>query len=479
MNQLLQALQHTLGAPHVLIGPDCAPFCTDWRKRYHGEALCVVRPANADEVAQVVRLCAAAQVAVVPQGGNTGLVGGATPVSNPANTSRPSVIVSLQRMNRIRAIDSANQTLTAEAGCTLQQVQQAAADAGWLYPLRMASEGSCTIGGNLAANAGGTQVLRYGNARELCLGLEAVTPQGQIWHGLHGLRKNNTGYDLRHLLIGSEGTLGIITAATLKLFARPAEQTAVWAAVPTLQAAVDLLALARQRLDASLTGFEVMNAQSLQLVQQHLPQLRLPLADAAPWHVLLEHVAFEHGEAAQQPLHTLLETAWEQGLLRDAVVAESLAQTQALWQVREGIPLAQAAEGLNVKHDISVPTSAMPTFVEATNAALAAAFAGVRLVTFGHLGDGNLHYNVQAPVGMAPAAFLQQHEAAINTLVFDAVQRFGGSISAEHGIGQLKRDVLPHYQSSVALEMMRAIKHAIDPHNIMNPGKVLPPPHTH
>ena len=501
MNELLQSLRHALGERHVLTGPDCAPFCTDWRKRYHGQALCVARPANADEVAHVVQLCAAARVAVVPQGGNTGLVGGATPITSAtthansgtyANTNaapaiaphgkldawptgqRPSVIVSLQRLNRIRAVDSANQTLTAEAGCTLQQVQQAAADAGWLYPLRMGSEGSCTIGGNLASNAGGTQVLRYGNARELCLGLEAVTPQGRIWHGLHGLRKNNTGYDLRHLLIGSEGTLGIITAATLKLFALPALQTAVWAAVPSLQAAIDLLTLARQRLDASLTGFEVMHGNALQLVRQHFGEMRIPFVGTAPWHVLLEHSAFGNADDAQTGLHALLEAALEKELLLDATVADSIAQTQALWQIRERIPLAQAAEGLNVKHDIAVPIAAMPAFVQETQAAIAAAYPGSRLIAFGHLGDSNLHYNVQAPAGSDSQAFLQQHEAAINTLVFDAVHRFGGSISAEHGIGQLKRDILPRYQSPVALEMMRAIKHALDPHHIMNPGKVLP-----
>lgn len=475
MENLLQSFKQILGEPHVLTGPDCAPFCTDWRKRYHGQALCVARPGNAEEVARIVQLCAAARVAVVPQGGNTGLVGGATPLprQDAAHALQGSVIVSLQRMKRIRAIDSANQTLTAEAGCTLQQVQQAAAEAGWLYPLRMGSEGSCTVGGNLATNAGGTQVLRYGNARELCLGLEAVTPQGRLWQGLHGLRKNNTGYDLRHLLIGSEGTLGIITAATLKLFALPRAQTAVWLALPSMQAAVDMLTLARKRLDASLSGFELMNAPSVQLVQRHFAQLRPPLADAAPWYALLEHSAFDLTENTQQTLQAMLECALEQGLIVDAAVPENLAQTQAFWHVRESIPLAQAAEGLNVKHDIAVPTSAMAAFVEETGAAIAAAYPGARLITFGHLGDGNLHYNVQAPAGSEPDAFLQRHETAINTLVFDAAQRFGGSISAEHGIGQLKRDVLPRYQSAVALEMMRAIKQALDPLNIMNPGKVL------
>ena len=466
---LLNTLARMLGPAHILTGRDADPFCSDWRKRYHGQAVCVARPGSAEEVAQVAKACAAAQVAIVPQGGNTGLVGGSTPLPGP-----PSVILNLQRMNRVRSVDGASQTLTAEAGCTLQQVQEAAVDAGWLYPLRMGSEGSCTVGGNLATNAGGTQVLRYGNARELCLGLEAVTPQGAIWHGLHGLRKNNTGYDLRHLLIGSEGTLGIITAATLKLFPLPRAQITAWAALPSVQAAVDLLALARHRLDAGLTGFELMNATALQLVQRHFPRLRVPFADAAPCCVLLEHAVFGTTEPAQQPLQDLLKTAMEQGLVLDAVVAENLSQTHGLWQVRENIPLAQAEAGLNVKHDIAVPISAMAAFVAEADAVLVAAFPGVRMITFGHLGDSNLHYNVQAPEGVDPAAFLRQHEAAINTLVFDAVQRFGGSISAEHGIGQLKRDVLPRYQSPVALEMMHAIKQALDPQGIMNPGKVLP-----
>ena len=472
MDTLLQSLRHALGERYVLTGADCAPFCTDWRKRYHGQALCVVRPATAEEVAQVVRLCAAARVAIVPQGGNTGLVGAGTPDSNV-----PSVVLSLQRMNRVRAVDANNLTLTVEAGCTLQQVQQAAADAGCLFPLRMGSEGSCTIGGNLASNAGGTQVLRYGNARELCLGLEAVTPQGEIWHGLHGLRKNNTGYDLRHLLIGSEGTLGIITAATLKLFPQHGAQMVAWAALPSLDAAVALLALARRQLDAGLTGFEVMNSTSLRMVQRHFPQQRVPFVDAsansAPWCVLLENSVSGAAELAQQQLQAVLEAAMEQGLVDDAVLAESLAQTRSLWHVRESIPLAQAQEGLNIKLDIAIPTSAIPAFVAETDAAIRAVVPGVHFVTFGHMGDSNLHYNVQAPTGVDPASFLQQHEAAVNTLVFDAVQRFGGSISAEHGIGQLKRDILPRYQSPVALGMMRAIKHALDPHNIMNPGKML------
>lgn len=472
MHSLLATLTQLSGAPHIRTGLDAAPYLTDWRKRYHGQALCVIFPADTNEVAAVVRACAAAGVPVVPQGGNTGLVGGATP-----NANGHSVVINTQRLNRIRQIDVANQTMTVEAGCILHNVQQAAADAGCLFPLRMASEGSCTIGGNLASNAGGTQVLRYGNARELCLGIEAVTPQGDIWHGLHGLRKNNTGYDLRHLLIGSEGTLGIITAATLKLFPQPGAQMAAWAAVPSLDAAVALLELARQQLDAGLTGFELMNHTALHMVQRHFPQQRVPFIGAesgsAPYCVLLENSVTGAAELAQQQLQNVLETAMQQGLVNDAVIAESLAQTRNLWHVRESIPLAQAQEGLNIKLDIAIPTSAIPAFVGETHAAIRAQIPDAQFVTFGHMGDGNLHYNVQAPAGTDPSAFLQQHETTVNRLVFDAVQRFGGSISAEHGIGQLKRDTLPHYQSPVALNMMRAIKQALDPHNIMNPGKIL------
>ena len=467
---LLNTLVRMLGPSHVLTGNDAGPFCTDQRKRYHGQALCVARPANTEEVAQVVKACAEAGVAVVPQGGNTGLVGGATPLAAP-----PSVILSLRRMNRVRRVDGASQTLTAEAGCTLQQVQQAAADAGWLYPLRMGSEGSCTVGGNLATNAGGTQVLRYGNARELCLGLEVVTPQGDIWDGLTGLRKDNTGYDLRNLFIGSEGTLGIITAATMKLFPQPVARLTAFAAVPSMQAAVRLLGLAHQHLSAGLTGFEVMGQFALSLVVKHMPQLRVPFAgmDGAPYCVLLENSDSESEAHARQRFESLLELAFEDGCVLDAVVAENLSQAHDLWHVRESIPLAQAQEGLNIKHDISVPTSRIPAFVEHADALLQREIAGVRLVNFGHLGDGNLHYNVQAPEGADGKAFLREQEPRVNALVYDAVAQFGGSFSAEHGVGQLKTPQLEQYESPVALSLMRSIKQALDPQNIMNPGCML------
>ena len=465
---LLDTLRQAVGAAHVLIDGDLTAYEQDWRQRACGRALAVVRPGSTDEVAAVVRACAARGASIVPQGGNTGLAVGSVP-----DDSGTQVVLSLRRMDAVRAIDAANLTITVEAGGILQNLQQAAEQAGFLFPLSMASEGSCTIGGNLAANAGGTQVLRYGNARELCLGLEVVTAQGEVWNGLSGLRKDNTGYDLRDLFIGSEGTLGIITAATMKLYPLPAARLIAWAAVPSMQAAVDLLGLAHQHLGAGLTGFEVMNQFALSLVDKHYPQQRVPLFRTSPWCVLLENSDHESEDHARTLFERLLEAALEAGCVNDAVVAESLSQAQALWHIRESIPLAQAEEGLNIKHDISVPVSRIPAFVAETDALLAREVPGVRLVDFGHLGDGNLHYNVQAPEGGDAKAFLREQEERINTLVFDAVARHAGSISAEHGIGSLKAAKLPHYKSPVALRMMRAIKQALDPKGIMNPGRVL------
>ena len=470
MSELLCTLRQIVGPAEVHTEGDLSAWEQDWRQRARGKALAVVRPANVQQVAAVVRACAAAGAPIVPQGGNTGLSLGATP-----DASGREIVLSLTRLNAVRAVDAANLTLTAEAGCLLHAVQAAAAQAGLLFPLSLASEGSCTIGGNLATNAGGTQVLRYGNARELCLGLEVVTAQGEVWSGLRGLRKDNTGYDLRDLFIGSEGTLGIITAATLKLFPQPAAQLTAWAAVPSLAHAVALLGLARQHLDAGLTAFEAMGRFALQLVQQHLPQLRVPFAERAdaPWCVLLENSDSESAGHARARFEALMEAALTQGCISDAVVAENLTQAQQLWQIREGIPLAQAKEGLNIKHDIAVPISRIADFVAHTDALLARELPGVRLVTFGHLGDGNLHYNVQAPQGCDAQAFLQAHEARVNALVYDAVAQFGGSFSAEHGVGALKVRQLQQYQSPVALGLMRTLKRALDPQNVLNPGRVL------
>jgi len=467
MNDLLDALRDCVGAAQVLTEGDLSAWEQDWRRRWPGRARAVVRPGSTAEVAAVMRACAAARAAVVPQGGNTGLVGGGVP-----DASGTQVLLSLTRLNRIREIDAANLTLTAEAGCVLQAVQQAAAAEGLLFPLSLAAEGSCTIGGVLATNAGGTQVLRFGNARELCLGLEVVMADGEVWNGLSGLRKDNTGYSLRDLFVGSEGTLGIITAATLKLAPQPAAVTTAWAGCDTLAQAVALLALARARLGAGLTGFEAMGRFALDLTARHFPTLPRPLPGAA-WGVLLEQSDTEGEAQARERFEALLGTALEAGHIGDAVVAESLAQSHGLWQVRESIPLAQAAEGLNVKHDISLPISLIADFVAATDADLLRRFPGVRLVNFGHLGDGNLHYNVQVPEGVAAAQFLQQHEADINELVYEAVAARGGSFSAEHGIGAFKREELVRYKSPVALALMRRIKQALDPEGLLNPGRVI------
>ena len=464
---LLDELRAVVGSDQVLAEGDLSAWEVDWRQRHRGRALAVVRPANTGEVAAVVRTCARHGVTIVPQGGNTGLVGASVP-----DDSGSQVLLSLVRLNRVREIDAVNLTMTVDAGCVLQTVQQAAADQRLLFPLSLGAEGSCTIGGNLATNAGGTQVLRYGNARELCLGLEVVTASGEVWNGLAGLRKDNSGYDLRDLYIGSEGTLGVITAATLKLCAQPAAVFNAWVAVPTLEAAVDLLSRARIRLGNGLTGFEAMNALSLSLVQRHFPELRIPLPPG-DWAVLIEQAAEDSSTAGRAPLESVLESALSDGVASDAVIADNLSQAAAMWHVRESIPLAQAQEGHNIKHDIALPVSRITAFVQHTDAALVRAWPGVRLVNFGHLGDGNLHYNVQPPTQANTADFLRDHEAAVHELVYDSVTAHGGTISAEHGIGADKRNALVRHKSPVALALMRSIKAALDPQGTMNPGRLL------
>ncbi len=470
MTDLIASLRRIVGENHVLTDGDLSAYEQDWRRREYGKALAVVRPGSTEEVAAVVKACAANGTAIVPQGGNTGLVVGSTP-----DTSGTQVVLNLGRMNAVRALDKDNLTITVDAGCILQSLQERCEKEGFLFPLSLAAEGSCTIGGNLGTNAGGTQVVRYGNTRELCLGLEVVNAQGEIWNGLKGLRKDNTGYDLRNLFIGSEGTLGVITAATMKIYPMPASQLTAWAALPSFEAAVQLLGLAHQYLGAGLTGFEVMNRFALTLVDKHMPQLRVPFIDNPdfPYAVVLENSDSESEAHARARFEALMEAAFEQEIVLDAVVAENLGQAHNLWHIRESIPLAQVEEGLNIKHDISVPISRIPAFVEHATAVLAQKVPGMRLVNFGHLGDGNLHFNVQAPEGMDAKAFLETREHEINHIVYDAVAEFGGSISAEHGIGTLKAATLPEYQSPVALSMMRTIKQALDPQGIMNPNCML------
>ncbi len=470
---MLPALRDVVGAEHVLSDGDLSAFELDWRKRYRGKALAVVRPASTEQVAAVVRLCAQHGISIVAQGGNTSTVGGAVP-----DDSGRQVLLNLQRLNRIREIDTANLTLTVEAGCILQNVQQAAEQAGLLFPLSLASEGSCTIGGNLATNAGGTQVLRYGNARELCLGLEVVNAQGEVWNGLSGLRKDNTGYDLRDLFVGSEGTLGIITAGTLRLFPRPATTITALASCDSLGACVSLLQRMQAAFGPELTGFEVMNRASLDLVCSHLPQVSAAVGVAAgsaspAWTALIEIASSYAGPTVQAQLEHTLHALLANGVVQDVSIAHNLTQAHAMWHVREAIPLAQAEAGLNVKHDIALTVSAIPDFVAQVDALIAQRWPHARLITFGHLGDGNLHYNVQAPADGDAAAFLRDNESALNELVFDAVVARGGSIAAEHGIGQLRRSELARRKEPVALAMMRAVKQALDPADLFNPGRVL------
>ncbi|QJE02551.1 FAD-binding oxidoreductase [Massilia forsythiae] len=455
------------GAAHVLTGDDCAPFLTDWRGRFTGSARAVVLPGDAAQVAALVRLCARYRVPVVPQGGRTGLVLGSVP-----DASGDAIVLSLRRLNRVRSVDPRNRTMTVDAGCVLHDVQAAAAAHGLLFPLSLAAEGSCTIGGNLATNAGGTGVLRYGNTRELCLGLEAVTAQGALWDGLRGLRKDNTGYDLRDLYIGAEGTLGVITGAVLKLFPQPKAAITALVALGSPADAQALLALAEAACGPTLTGYELMSDVCLRLVAGHFPALPRPFPARYPQYALLElssHESERHGTAL---LERAIEAALEAGVARDAVVATSIAQSRALWAIREHIPLAQAAAGKNIKHDIALPVSRIADFIAATDALLEDAIPGVQVVCFGHLGDGNLHYNIAPPAGIAHDDFLLRQDE-VNRIVHDSVVAFGGSISAEHGIGALKRGELARYKSPVELGLMRALKAALDPLGIMNPGKIL------
>ncbi|MDP2751356.1 MAG: FAD-binding oxidoreductase, partial [Rhodocyclaceae bacterium] len=431
---MIEQLQTLLGPSHVLTDLTC----TDWRGRYSGKPLAVVRPANTEEVAAVVKLCASNHIAIVPQGGNTGLCGGATP-------SGGEVVVSLARLNRIRRIH--HDHCIVEAGCTLAAVKEAAALQGRLFPLSLAAEGSAMIGGNLSTNAGGVQVLRYGNARELTLGLEVVLPDGRVWNGLRALRKDNTGVDLKQLFIGAEGTLGIITAAVLKLFPQPKNLVTAWVAVPNPAAALALL----QRL-SNVTAFELIGRMALDLVLKHVSAARDPLLDSPLWQVLIE--------ADTTDLEEHLAAAMEAGEVTDAILAQSTAQSRTLWNLRESIPEAERAEGFAIKHDISIPLSRLPEFIARADTAL----SGKTIICFGHMGDGNLHYNVVTPLS---------HTDTINRLVYDLVHELGGSFSAEHGIGQLKRGELLHYKSEVEIDLMRTLKHAIDPQGTMNPGKVL------
>jgi len=479
---LLDALRQAVGDAAVQVPTAQTPLddhLVDWRGRYRGQALAVVKPACTAEVAEVIRLCRVHGVSIVPQGGNTSLVGGSVP-----DASGRQVVLNLQRMKRVLSVDAANLSMTVEAGCVLAEAQQAAAAHGLLFPLSLASEGSCTLGGVLATNAGGTQVLRYGTARELCLGLEVVTAQGEVWSGLKALRKDNTGYDLRNLMIGSEGTLGVITAASLRLHPRPRGTACTLLSCAQPTAALALLTRARNALDANLTACELMAPLPLALVREHLPDvtqalgsLALPnlasLPANAPWLVLLEGTSATSDAEAQARLEALAAQALEQGEVDGGWVAHNEAQRAAMWRLRESIPIAERLEGKMVKHDIGVPTSSVPVFIEAAQRLLCTRWPDSRVVCFGHLGDGNLHFNVQPPASVDSNAAFDAFEREVNAVVFDEVQRLGGTLSAEHGIGELRKHDLAQRQPAVALALMHSIKQALDPDGVLNPGRVL------
>ena len=466
---LLPSLHALVGDRGLLTGPaDTAAYCVDWRGLYHGRTPAVVRPASTEEVAAVVRLCADRGVPVVPQGGNTGMVGGATPSADGTQ-----VVLSLSRMNRIRAVDPVDMTLTVEAGIPWKAAQDAAAAAGCLLPLSISSEGTAQVGGILSANAGGNNTLRYGNARDLVLGLEAVLPDGQVWHGLRSLRKDNTGYCLRHLLVGAEGTLGIITAAVLKLAPRPQEIEVALVALPTAAAASTLCRRFLSHDPAAVQAFEYMSGAAMQLVLEHIPGATLPLAAPAPDYVLVELATPRPDAALRDSLEAVLEQAMADGLVLDAVLAESEAQRAAMWRLREEHSESQKRAGANIKNDVSVPTSRVPDLLTRASAACVALIPGIRVVPFGHLGDGNIHFNLVRPPDWADDAFLARSGdvmAAVNAVVAD----LDGSFSAEHGVGQLKPYLMPGWRGGAELDAMRRIKAALDPLGIMNPGKLLP-----
>ncbi|MGY2128226.1 FAD-binding oxidoreductase [Blastococcus sp. SYSU DS0617] len=466
---LLERLREAVGEAGLVTDPaQLGGYLSDWRDAYRGTAAAVVRPASTDEVAAVVRICAGDGVAVVPQGGNTGLCGGAVP-----DASGRQVVLSLDRMRRVRAVDPVNQTITVEAGVVLQAVQEAAAAQGCLFPLSLGSEGSCTIGGNLSTNAGGTAVLRYGTMRDLALGLEVVLPDGRIWNGLRGLRKDNTGYDLKHLFIGAEGTLGVVTAAVLKLFPAVRSRATAWVALPSVHAAVELFGIVRGLCGDRLTGFELMSRQSVEFVLRHVPGARDLFDSPHPWYVLVELGDTLPEAGLGGLLEAALAEAFEREVAADAVVASGSTQVDALWALREGISEAQNFEGPSLKHDVTVPVSSIADFVERTDRALHEALPGVRIVVYGHIGDGNLHYNLSKPENGDDDAFRRRADA-LGRVVYDSTSGFDGSISAEHGLGQSKRELVADYKDALELDLMRGVKQLLDPRGLMNPGKVLP-----
>ncbi|TWI49603.1 FAD/FMN-containing dehydrogenase [Pseudomonas duriflava] len=465
--ELLEQFRALLGPAGVLTDSDAmARYCTDWLGKWQGRTAAVLRPGNTEEVSAAIKLCHRHHIPVVPQGGNTGMSGGATP-----DTSGAQVILSLERLKRIRQVDPINDTLTVEAGVLLAEVQQVAREVDRFFPLSLGAEGSCTLGGNLATNAGGTAVLRYGNMRALTLGLEVVLPDGRIWNGLRGLRKDNTGFDLRDLFIGSEGTLGVITAAVLKLYPSPQGRAVAWVGSATLPKLISLLTHLRASCGERLVAFEMLSASCLDLIAAHVDSARVPLQSRPALHALIELSDTRPGDLAG-----LLEDSLNHGLkhdwIQDAVIATNERQAAEFWRLREGISQAQVRAGMAIKHDIALPISQIPHFVDESDKALREVFPELPLINFGHLGDGNLHYNVLLPRDTSPERYHMLTEA-LNRLVHDRVMSHEGSISAEHGVGQLRRDELKHYKSPIELELMLRIKQAIDPNQLMNPGKLL------
>ena len=465
--ELTSRLMHIVGEEGVILDPkDQETYVNDWLGKAHGRTVAVVRPRNTTEVAAVMRLCHQSHTPVVPQGGTTGMSGGATP-----DLSGAQVVLSLNRMKRIHDVDPVNNTLTADAGVILAEIQQAARKVGRYFPLSLGAEGSCTIGGNLATNAGGTGVLRYGNTRDLTLGLEVVLPDGRVWNGLRALRKDNTGYDLKDLFIGSEGSLGIITGVVLKLFAAPAGRVTAWVGVQNLANVVALLNRLQADCGPRLSAFEMMSAPSLSLVTTQLEAHVSPLKKIYPYYALIE-LADTNMAGLQDMLQTGLSAAIEEGLIDDCVVAMSEAQSVSMWKLREGISLAQVKAGKAVKHDIALPISGLARFVAEADQAVLTEFPGLPIINFGHIGDGNLHYNVLLPLDVAPEDY-KEKTTGLNKRIHDLVAQFNGSISAEHGVGTLRRDELRRYKSTVEMDLMIAIKRALDPNQLMNPGKLL------